>query len=127
MIAHLVLKYTLARYWGRDCHDIVKPKFCPTSFLPTATVQTLFSYIVGTSDLNEISYIVGNLYGAKSHPVFQNSKDTLDKTMLVSSNGEPGNKGLDVASLVARPFPPPVFDRLQDAKLEEEGLGKSHA
>ena len=27
-------------------------------------------------------------------------------------------------SLVARLFPPPVFDRLQYAKMEEEGLGE---
>ena len=30
-------------------------------------------------------------------------------------------------SLVPRPFPPPVFDCLQNAKMEGEGLGESRA
>ena len=29
-------------------------------------------------------------------------------------------------SLVPRPFPPPVFDHLQYAKTEVEGVGESH-
>ena len=32
-------------------------------------------------------------------------------------------KKLDLSSLVPRPFPPPVFDRLQYANTEGEGLG----
>ena len=34
------------------------------------------------------------------------------------------NKELQPIWLVPRPFPPPVFDRLQYAKTEGEGLGE---
>ena len=52
--------------------------------------------------------------------------------------GRPGNEASDLLystianrltlraepSLIPRPFPPPVFDRLQYAKMEGEGLGE---
>jgi len=33
------------------------------------------------------------------------------------------NSAIESGSLVSRPFPPPVFDRLQYANTEGEGLG----
>ena len=43
-----------------------------------------------------------------------------------SGNVTGSMKTIAVNSLIPRPFPPPVFDHLQYAKMEVEGMGESH-